>query len=106
MAFWGHLGTLQSIGPLGPFWLNSNEAKRGQGGDLPAPKARWTHLSQVWPPISTIPKMAKRTPGPKFASGNHQRQPAQFQKDFPSIQGKTTPSPLYSVPKDLGVVHI
>ncbi|MBW0585382.1 hypothetical protein O181_125097 [Austropuccinia psidii MF-1] len=82
MAFWGHLGPLQSMGPLGPFWLNSNEAKRGQGSDLPPPKARWAHLSQFWPPISTIPKMDKRTPGPKFASGNHQLKSRKISPQF------------------------
>ncbi|MBW0512604.1 hypothetical protein O181_052319 [Austropuccinia psidii MF-1] len=46
--------------PLGPFWPKSS------GGNPPAPKAKWAHLSQFWPPISTIPKMAKRTPGTTF----------------------------------------
>ncbi|MBW0581398.1 hypothetical protein O181_121113 [Austropuccinia psidii MF-1] len=34
-----------------------------------------------------------------LASGNHQRPPAQVQKAFPSIQGKDSPSPMYSVPR-------
>ncbi|MBW0526892.1 hypothetical protein O181_066607 [Austropuccinia psidii MF-1] len=44
MGILGHLDHLwpqQSIGPLGPFWPKSNEAKRGQGGQLPTFKARW-----------------------------------------------------------------
>ncbi|MBW0570334.1 hypothetical protein O181_110049 [Austropuccinia psidii MF-1] len=34
-----------------------------------------------------------------LASGNHQRPPAQVQKAFASIQGKYSPSPMYSVPR-------
>ncbi|MBW0471378.1 hypothetical protein O181_011093 [Austropuccinia psidii MF-1] len=82
MAFLGHLRPLWplwptvhkpwSVEPMGPFWPNSNESKRGQGGNPPAPKVRWVpnhklaHLSQFWPPISTFPKMAKRTPRTTF----------------------------------------
>ncbi|MBW0462168.1 hypothetical protein O181_001883 [Austropuccinia psidii MF-1] len=64
------------MGPLGPLWPKSNEAKRGQRGNPPAPKAIWvpTHkcanLSQFWPQISTIPKWPESTPGPKLAK-NH-----------------------------------
>ncbi|MBW0562821.1 hypothetical protein O181_102536 [Austropuccinia psidii MF-1] len=49
--------------------------------------------------------MAKRTQEPlivnfqPLGSGNHQRPPAQFQKAFPSIQGKDSPSPMYSIPR-------
>ncbi|MBW0563044.1 hypothetical protein O181_102759 [Austropuccinia psidii MF-1] len=49
--------------------------------------------------------MGKRTPGPKLAknhsltSGNHQRPPAQVHKVFLSIQGKDSPSPMYSIPR-------
>ncbi|MBW0478429.1 hypothetical protein O181_018144 [Austropuccinia psidii MF-1] len=52
--------------PVGPFWPKSNEAKRGQGGNPLALKARWVpnhmwaHLSPFWP------KMAKRNPGPQI----------------------------------------
>ncbi|MBW0564656.1 hypothetical protein O181_104371 [Austropuccinia psidii MF-1] len=66
-----------SEGLLGPFWPNSNEAKRGQGGSSAASKARWVpnhkcaHLSQ-----RLIPKPIL---GPKLASGNHQRPPDQLQ---------------------------
>ncbi|MBW0535150.1 hypothetical protein O181_074865, partial [Austropuccinia psidii MF-1] len=35
-----------------------------------------------------------------LASGNHQRQPAQVQKGFPSAQGKISPSPMSLVLKD------
>ncbi|MBW0483447.1 hypothetical protein O181_023162 [Austropuccinia psidii MF-1] len=41
-----------------------------------------------------------------MASGNHQIPRAQVQKGFPSIQGKTSPSSIYPVPKDPGIVHI
>ncbi|MBW0537076.1 hypothetical protein O181_076791 [Austropuccinia psidii MF-1] len=34
-----------------------------------------------------------------LASGNHQSPPAQVQKSFPSIQGKDSPSPMYSIPR-------
>ncbi|MBW0476786.1 hypothetical protein O181_016501 [Austropuccinia psidii MF-1] len=60
------------MGPLGPFRLKSNEAKRSQGGNSTSLKARlvsnhkWTHLSSILVPISKIPKMAKRTPGITF----------------------------------------
>ncbi|MBW0466688.1 hypothetical protein O181_006403 [Austropuccinia psidii MF-1] len=41
-----------------------------------------------------------------LASGNHQRPPAQVQKNFPLVLGKNSPSPMYSIPKDPGMVHI
>ncbi|MBW0528009.1 hypothetical protein O181_067724 [Austropuccinia psidii MF-1] len=41
-----------------------------------------------------------------MASGKHQRPPSQVQKGFPSIQGKTSPSSMYPIPKDPGVVHV
>ncbi|MBW0562779.1 hypothetical protein O181_102494 [Austropuccinia psidii MF-1] len=96
---------------MGPFWPKSNEAKRGQGGQPPALKARWVsshkwaHLSQFCSPISSVPKMTKmdsRTQIGHFqplASGNHQRPPAQVQQSFPSIQGKDSPSSMYSIPR-------
>ncbi|MBW0505630.1 hypothetical protein O181_045345 [Austropuccinia psidii MF-1] len=62
--------------PLGPFCPESNEAKRGQGGSPPAPKARcvpnpkWAHLSQFWPLIPSISKWPKRTSAPKLAKNN------------------------------------
>ncbi|MBW0466055.1 hypothetical protein O181_005770 [Austropuccinia psidii MF-1] len=60
------------MGPLGPFWPKSNEAKRGQGGSAPAPKARWVpnhkwaHLSQFWCLISSIPKWTKGPQDPNW----------------------------------------
>ncbi|MBW0544301.1 hypothetical protein O181_084016 [Austropuccinia psidii MF-1] len=81
-----------SMGPLGAFWPKSNEVKRGKGGQPPALKARWTHLSQFWPPISTFPKMAKMDPRTKigqelrfghFSTSGLWKQPAQVQQDFP-----------------------
>ncbi|MBW0550319.1 hypothetical protein O181_090034 [Austropuccinia psidii MF-1] len=49
--------------------------------------------------------MAKRIPGPKLAtfqrlaSGRNQMLPAQVHQDFPSVQGKNSPSPMYSIPR-------
>ncbi|MBW0567896.1 hypothetical protein O181_107611 [Austropuccinia psidii MF-1] len=54
------------MGPFGPFLPKPNGAKRGKGGNPPSPKAKWAHLSQFWPPISTIQKMDKSTPGTTF----------------------------------------
>ncbi|MBW0487674.1 hypothetical protein O181_027389 [Austropuccinia psidii MF-1] len=102
----------QSVGPLGPFWPKFNEAKRSQGGGPPAPKARcisnhkWAHLSPILAPDPKNSKLAKRTPGPRLATGSHQRPRALFQQGFPSTQGKTFPSSMYTVPKDPGMVHI
>ncbi|MBW0553772.1 hypothetical protein O181_093487 [Austropuccinia psidii MF-1] len=68
------------------------------------PSHKWAHLSQIWPPISSVPQMAKRTPGPKLATfnhwpfGNYQRTQNQSQQGFPFIQGKNLSSPMYSVP--------
>ncbi|MBW0593975.1 hypothetical protein O181_133690 [Austropuccinia psidii MF-1] len=72
--------------------------------------------AKFWPPISTVPKIAKRTPGPKLAKNyslaifNHKRPPAQVQKAFPSIWGKDSPSPMYSLPRSqawciYGIIH-
>ncbi|MBW0477950.1 hypothetical protein O181_017665 [Austropuccinia psidii MF-1] len=73
---------------IGPFWPNSNEAKRAKGGILEAPNAKWAHLSLFWPYIPEDPKnptLAQRPKPPKMAmaSGNHQRPPAFFKKGFP-----------------------
>ncbi|MBW0559727.1 hypothetical protein O181_099442 [Austropuccinia psidii MF-1] len=80
----------RSVGLLGHFWPNSNEAKRGQGGSSAAPKARcvsnhkWAHLSQL-----LTPKPNQPTLGPKLAinqsiaAGNHQRPPDQLQARIP-----------------------
>ncbi|MBW0465684.1 hypothetical protein O181_005399 [Austropuccinia psidii MF-1] len=49
--------------------------------------------------------MAKRTPELKLTKNqslaifNHQRPPAQVQNAFPSIKGKDSPSPMYSIPR-------
>ncbi|MBW0484453.1 hypothetical protein O181_024168 [Austropuccinia psidii MF-1] len=92
--------------PLGPFRPKSNEAKRGQStspqGQVGTPEPNFS-------PNLNIPKMAKKDPRTQIgqfqhmASGNHQRPPAQFQQGFPSIQGKTSPSSMYPVPKDPGM---
>ncbi|MBW0505880.1 hypothetical protein O181_045595 [Austropuccinia psidii MF-1] len=36
----------------------------------------------------------------------HFQPPAQVQKGFPSMQGKISPSSMYPIPKDPGMVHI
>ncbi|MBW0469937.1 hypothetical protein O181_009652 [Austropuccinia psidii MF-1] len=69
MAFLGHLDPLwtlwpvghspQSMGPLGPFWPKSNEAKRGQGGSSSALKARWVP-NHKWPQFSPWPLATTR----------------------------------------------
>ncbi|MBW0554142.1 hypothetical protein O181_093857 [Austropuccinia psidii MF-1] len=51
--------TLWSVGPSGPFWPKSNDAKRGQGGQPPTSKARWAHVSQIWPPSHQSHKWPK-----------------------------------------------
>ncbi|MBW0487867.1 hypothetical protein O181_027582 [Austropuccinia psidii MF-1] len=109
---------------LCPFWAISNEAKRGQGVSKLSPKARlvpknqWAHLSPFWPKIPRIlnwskgpqdPKLATINTGPHsqpMASGSHQGPPAEFQKGFLSIKGKTFPSFMVPITKDPGVVHI
>ncbi|MBW0574506.1 hypothetical protein O181_114221 [Austropuccinia psidii MF-1] len=89
------------MGPLGPFWPNSNEVKRGQGGGSSAPTARFG------------PKMSKnhlRTQiGHKSVHGLWQPSEATRSapsKDSPPVQGKTSPSSMHSVLKDPRVVHI
>ncbi|MBW0569252.1 hypothetical protein O181_108967 [Austropuccinia psidii MF-1] len=53
------------MGPLGPFWPQSNEAKRGQGGQPPTLNSRWAHLIQVWPQSCQSHKWPK---GPQEAN--------------------------------------
>ncbi|MBW0578272.1 hypothetical protein O181_117987 [Austropuccinia psidii MF-1] len=64
------------------------------GGSSSAPKSKWAQI-----PIS--PEMAKRPSGPKMASGNHQRPPAQLQARI-ALRFRERLSFL----KDAGVVHI
>ncbi|MBW0498278.1 hypothetical protein O181_037993 [Austropuccinia psidii MF-1] len=68
-----------------------------QWGQPPTSKARWAHLSQIWPPIPPVPQMAKRTPGHKLANlspwpleitRGHQ---IKLRKVSPSFRGKTSP---------------
>ncbi|MBW0546232.1 hypothetical protein O181_085947 [Austropuccinia psidii MF-1] len=107
------------MGPLGPFWPKSNEAKRGQGGSSSSPKARsvpnhkWAHLSQFWPQNPINPEMAKTTLGPKVGhnSAHGLWQPPEAtssapSQDSPQLQGKTFPSSMHPALKDPGVVHI
>ncbi|MBW0528071.1 hypothetical protein O181_067786 [Austropuccinia psidii MF-1] len=105
------------MGPLRTSWPKSNEAKRGQGGCPPASKARWVpnhkwaNLSLFWPQ-SEQSQNCQKNPGPKIghfkplASGNDQRPQDQVQRSFPSIQRENAPSPMYSIPKDPGMVPI
>ncbi|MBW0590066.1 hypothetical protein O181_129781 [Austropuccinia psidii MF-1] len=107
----------QFMQPLGPFWPKSNEANRGQAGRPPASKARWVpnhkwaNLSLFWPQYQQSQNGQKK-PGPKIGHfkplgfGNNQRPQDQVQKSFPSIQGNNSPSPMYSIPKDPGMVPI
>ncbi|MBW0495724.1 hypothetical protein O181_035439 [Austropuccinia psidii MF-1] len=109
---------LWSMGLLGPFWPNSNEAKMGQGGSSLTPKARWVpnhkwaHLSQLWPQTPINLKWPKTTLGPKLsinnsiASGNHQRPPAQLKTRIPSSSGEDFPFFNALCTKGPGVVHI
>ncbi|MBW0541109.1 hypothetical protein O181_080824 [Austropuccinia psidii MF-1] len=95
MSFWGHLGHLWPLWPAVHGTLRPLLAKRGQGGRLSAPTARWVpnhkwaHLSQFWPQNAINPKWPKTTLGPKvainqsMASGNHQRPPAQLKTRIP-----------------------
>ncbi|MBW0514312.1 hypothetical protein O181_054027 [Austropuccinia psidii MF-1] len=93
MAYLGHLGLLQPLWPAGhnpwdllrPFFPNSNESKRGQGGSPLSPKARWVpnhKWAQIGQKDPRTPKSAIINNGPHFqpmTSGNHQGPPAQVQ---------------------------
>ncbi|MBW0474594.1 hypothetical protein O181_014309 [Austropuccinia psidii MF-1] len=84
-TFWGFMifgPSHHSLATYGPNFIYSLRPYPAtislffQFSTSPTPKARWVpnhkwaHLSQFGPPISTIPKMAKRTPGPKLATFN------------------------------------
>ncbi|MBW0583288.1 hypothetical protein O181_123003 [Austropuccinia psidii MF-1] len=73
--------------------------KRAKGARLD-PKNKWAFLSQYWPPMSPVPQMANRTPGPQLAIFNPGicQSPDQAQQVFPLIQGKDSPSPKYCIP--------
>ncbi|MBW0476497.1 hypothetical protein O181_016212 [Austropuccinia psidii MF-1] len=78
MAFLGHLGPLHSlwsVGPLRPFWPNSNEAKRGQGGSSPASNTRESQTtsgptSANFGPNLNNPRNGQNNPGSKFAKSH------------------------------------
>ncbi|MBW0532423.1 hypothetical protein O181_072138 [Austropuccinia psidii MF-1] len=94
-----------SVGPLGPFWPKSNEAKGAN------------HKPQLGPPEPilapnhNLPKNGQKDLRTQIgqeshighfkplASDNHQSPPAQVQQASPSIQGKDSPSPMYSIPR-------
>ncbi|MBW0483480.1 hypothetical protein O181_023195 [Austropuccinia psidii MF-1] len=56
-------------------------------------------------PNLNLPKNGLKDPRTKIshfqplASGKHQKPPAQVKKAFPSIQGKDSPSQMYSIPR-------
>ncbi|MBW0501842.1 hypothetical protein O181_041557 [Austropuccinia psidii MF-1] len=92
---------------LGPLWLNSNEAKRGQGGSSEAPKSQVGPPEPVLAPKPNQPKMAKnhlRTQiGHKSAHGLWSPPEATSSaqsKDSPPGHGKTSLSSMHSVLKD------
>ncbi|MBW0475349.1 hypothetical protein O181_015064 [Austropuccinia psidii MF-1] len=104
MAFLGHLGPLQPlwfVGPLGPFWPNSYEAKRGQGGSTLAPKAKWAHLSQCF--TSNGQNHLRTQIGYKSVHGVWQPSEATRptpSKDSPPVQGKNSLPSLQYILKD------
>ncbi|MBW0473220.1 hypothetical protein O181_012935 [Austropuccinia psidii MF-1] len=59
-------------GALRLLWPKPNEAKRGQGGSQPAPKARWVsnhklaHLRQFWPQSQQSQKWPKGPQDPNW----------------------------------------
>ncbi|MBW0532225.1 hypothetical protein O181_071940 [Austropuccinia psidii MF-1] len=98
----------QILRPL--FALNPMRPK-GDKGATPNPKGQVGPKPLVDPPEPILapnlisPKNGHKEPRIQIgnfqplASGNHQRPPAQAQQAFPSIQGKDSPSPMYSVPR-------
>ncbi|MBW0525142.1 hypothetical protein O181_064857 [Austropuccinia psidii MF-1] len=90
------------MGPLGPFWPNSNEAKRGQGGSSAAPKARCGPPEPVDDP--KWPKNHLRTQtGHTSVHGLWKPSEATRSapsKDSPPFQGKTSLSSMHSVLQD------
>ncbi|MBW0573772.1 hypothetical protein O181_113487 [Austropuccinia psidii MF-1] len=101
------------MGPLGPLWPNSNEAKRGQGGISSSPKQEVGPPEPVFPPKPDQLKMDTSISGSQnYHSSVHgswkspeAASPAPS-KNYPQVQGKTFPSSMNSVPKDPGLVHI
>ncbi|MBW0475174.1 hypothetical protein O181_014889 [Austropuccinia psidii MF-1] len=91
--------------PQVPFGLNPMGKSISPQGQVGPPEPNFS-------PNVINPKMAKEDPRTQIghfqpmASGTHQRPPAQVKQGFPSIQGKTSPSSMYTVPKDPGVVNI
>ncbi|MBW0538314.1 hypothetical protein O181_078029 [Austropuccinia psidii MF-1] len=84
------------------------EGLTGPFGPIRPPIASMSYVDQPEPilaPDLISPKNGHKDPRTQIghfqplASGNHQRPPAQAQKSFPSIKGKDSPSPMYSVPR-------
>ncbi|MBW0502228.1 hypothetical protein O181_041943 [Austropuccinia psidii MF-1] len=65
------------MGPLGPFWSNFNEAKRGQGGSSSAPKA------SPWPLATIRGNQISSKQGFSSSSG----------EDFPFFNALSTQGP-------------
>ncbi|MBW0528464.1 hypothetical protein O181_068179 [Austropuccinia psidii MF-1] len=107
-----------------PFWPilhltnpQANTLVLGLGGPfgLPGASGPSSHHQGLWPnPFDygvyglngLFGPFRSPTAFTPMACGNHQRPPAQVQPGFPSIQGKTSTSSMYPVPKDPGMVHI
>ncbi|MBW0521981.1 hypothetical protein O181_061696 [Austropuccinia psidii MF-1] len=95
------------MGQLGPFWPNSNESKRGQGGISAVPNHKWAHLRQCLTQNPINPKWPKnhlRTQiGHKSVHGLWN--PLEATRSAPSkysppVQGKNSLSSMHSVLKD------
>ncbi|MBW0481897.1 hypothetical protein O181_021612 [Austropuccinia psidii MF-1] len=92
--------------PLGPFWSKYNEAKGGQGRLISGLKARWVHLSPFWAPISSVPKMAKRTLGPKIGHLQPPEATSLSPESLPLHSGEGLSFTNLLCNKDSGMVHI
>ncbi|MBW0503350.1 hypothetical protein O181_043065 [Austropuccinia psidii MF-1] len=105
MAFWGHLGPLRLLRPVGqsgPFWPNP---MRPKGANHLASKARWVPPEPILAINPMDTKMAIEPVGPNFGhgppwtifpaltSGNHQRPPNQLSKQSPQLKGNSSIPP-------------
>ncbi|MBW0486262.1 hypothetical protein O181_025977 [Austropuccinia psidii MF-1] len=93
------------------------QIQRVQKGPTTNPKSQGGPKPQVDPPEPILapnlisPKNGHKDPRTQIgqesrighfqplASGNHQRPPARAEKAFSSIQGRDSPSPMYSIPR-------
>ncbi|MBW0506918.1 hypothetical protein O181_046633 [Austropuccinia psidii MF-1] len=107
----------RSVGPLGPFWPESNEAKRKKKGPSTSPEPQLGPHEPILTSNLNIPKNGQKDPRTQIgkephsghfqplASANHHRPPDQLQKDFPSIKGKDSPSPMSSIQRIQKNIH-